>query len=93
MDALPERRLIGAIIEVAISDAKVKNADGLFAAEFLLGPRVDPYLHLLDIDPVEFKKGLIIYANENPKLDAEARPRRILRNHFEEVIKIYGYIC
>ena len=92
MDALPERRLIGAIIDVAISDAKIDNGAGVIAAEFLLGPRIDAYLHLLDIEATEFKRGLVRYANENPQLDAEARPRRLLRNNLEEVMKIYGYV-
>ena len=91
MDALPERKLIGAIIEHALSDAKVRDAEGLKAAEFLCGPRSNPYFAMLDIDPVEYRKGLVAYANKHTSLGSEAKSRRALRNNIEEVVKIYGY--
>jgi hypothetical protein len=91
MNALPERRLIGAIIESAIADAKVQNERGLRAAEFLLSDRSDPYFLLLDIDPVEYRKGLVAYANTRVQLAAESSVRRILRNNLEKAAKIYGY--
>ena len=91
MESLPERKLIGAIIEHAISDAKTKESEGLRAAEFLIGPRSDPYFALLDIDASEYRKGLVAYANQHTSLAQEAKARRILRNNIEQVIKIYGY--
>jgi len=91
MDALPERKLIGAIIENAISDAKQHDDDGLHAAEFLIGPRSDPYFQLLDIDPIEYRKGLWAYANKQVQLASDSKARRALRNNIEEAMKRYGY--
>lgn len=93
MDALPERRLIGAIIDSALSDARIVSGEGARAAEFLLGPRSDPYFHMLGIDPVEYRIGLWKFANANvsSELGADAKARRALRINLEEAVKIYGY--
>lgn len=93
MDALPERRLIGAILDSALSDAKVISGEGVRAAEFLLGPRSDPYFSLLNLDAIEYRKGMVKFANAHvsSELGPDAKARRALRINIEEAMKRYGY--
>jgi hypothetical protein len=93
MDALPERRLMGAILDSALSDAKMLTGEGIRAAEFLLGPRSDPYFHLLGFDPVEYRLGLWKFANAHvsSELGTDAKARRALRINLEEAMKRYGH--
>ena len=93
MDALPERRLIGAIIDSALSDARVNDNQGVKAAEFLISPRSDVYFHLLELDPVEYRRGLWRTANAtvSSELGIDAKARRALRINLEEAMKRYGY--
>lgn len=93
MSALPERRLIGAILESALSDARVNDTEGRKAAEFLLSKRSEVYFHLLGIDPREYRQGLWRQANSNvhSELGADAKARRALRINLEEAMNRYGY--
>lgn len=75
-----------------MSDAKVQNGEGIKAAEFLLSNRSDPYFHLLEIDPTEYRKGLIQFANKVVReLGNDAKARRALRNNLDEAMKLYGH--
>lgn len=93
MDALPERRLIGAILDSALSDARVNDNQGIKAAEFLISPRSDIYFQLLEIDPDEYRQGIWRTANASvsSELGADAKARRALRINLEEAMKRYGY--
>lgn len=94
MDDLPEKRLIGAIIGSALSEAKQScYAEGFNAAEFLVSPRSDFYFNLLDIDPQVYRKRLWQWANTQKygELASESKARRVLRNNLEKAMNLYGY--
>ena len=89
--ALPERRLIGAIVGSAVSEAKTCHFNGVEAAAFLISDRVDRYLWLLGIEPHVFKEGLMKNANLNicGELSEDAKSRRLLRINIEKAKKLY----
>jgi len=89
--ALPERRLIGAIIESAVQEAKTCPFYGVDAAAFLISNQVDHYLSLLGMDPQVFKEGLIKNANNQiyGELSNDAKSRRLLRINIEKAKALY----
>jgi len=89
--ALPERRLIGAIIDSAVSEAKTCPYYGVDAAAFLISSQVDHYLWLLGIEPKVFKEGLIKNANSYKpgELSHDAKSRRLLRINIEKAKELY----
>lgn len=96
MNGEPEKRLIAAVLEMAISDAKnvVKNDnyEGLRAAHFLMSSNSDMYFGLLDIDARQYRKQLWEFANSHisTELVNDASARRMLRNNLEKAMRIYG---
>lgn len=96
MDGEPEKRLIAAVLEMALSDAKnvVKNDtyEGLRAAHFLMSSNSDLYFGLLDIDAKQYRKHLWEFANSRitTELVNDSSARRMLRNNLEKAMRIYG---
>ena len=94
-DALPERTLLGAIIETAILDATMppiknaRNSEGIEAAHFLTSNRVDPFLVLLGIEEDEFKQQLRKFSENLTGDDKSDRGRRALRYYIKEAERLY----
>ena len=53
----PEKRLIAAVVLTAVDDA-FEEKYSAEARDFLFGPRVEPFLEFLNIDPDAFRESI-----------------------------------
>lgn len=103
--SIPERRLMFAVVGLAVSDAcaipvltRHKRVAGLkedayTALDFLLTKAADGWLMWLDIDPVMFRKRVLSVMFENQASSLGEHRKRAFRANYEayRVIKQKGY--